>query len=234
MPEPAVPPREMLSSLRWTLSTEDDTPVDDIDLAWMRIPTAEQLPSRPSQGYAVIVGKTWLGSRMTEWRHAGLKPKVVDIRETALRNIAGALERPGEGLALLSADAEGVAMVFTHQGSLFLDRYIEQPLGELRAADTAARLRLFERIAVQLLRSIDVIGRNYPFMPVTRVVVAATPEEFGLREYLSEHLPVTVEPLDLRQLFDLGTVPALANSPALQARCLVALGATLRGAKAAA
>ena len=234
MPEPAVPQREMLQSLRWSLSTEGDSPLEDVNLAWMRIPTEEQLPSRPSQLYAVMTPTAWLTARLAAWRQAGVRPRVVDIRETALRNIAGALERPGEGLALISADAEGVEMVFTHQGSLYLDRYIEQPLAELRAADPETRGRLHERIAVQLLRSIDVIGRSYPFMPVTRVVMAPALEEVGLLEFLSAHLPLTVEPLDLNQVFDLTRVPALAQSPALQARCLVPLGAALRSARVAA
>jgi len=47
-------------------------------------------------------------------------------------------------------------------------------------------------------------------------------------------LPVAIETLDLGDVFDLGKVPALAQSPAQQARCLVALGASLRSAKAAA
>jgi MSHA biogenesis protein MshI len=233
MPEPAVPQREMLASLRWSLSSEGDGPLEDVNLAWMRIPTEEQLPSRPRQLYAVMTGKAWLTTRLAAWRQAGVRPKVVDIRETALRNIAGALERPGEGLALVSADAAGVGMVFTHQGSLYLDRYIEQPLAELRAADAATRIRLHERIALQLMRSLDVIGRSYPFMPVTRVVVAPALEDLGLFEYLAAHLPLAVESLDLNQVFDLGKVPALAQSSALQARCLVPLGAALRSAKVA-
>jgi len=57
------------------------------------------------------------------------------------------------------------------------------------------------------------------------------PEAPGLQEFLAGHLPV--EPLDLDRLFDLSRVPELAQSPALQARCLVSLGATLRSAKAA-
>ena len=234
MPEPAVPQREMLASLRWSLSSEGDSPLEDVNLAWMRIPTEEQLPSRPRQLYAVMTPKAWLTARLAAWRQAGVRPKVVDIRETALRNIAGALERPGEGLALVSADAEGVGMVFTHQGSLYLDRYIEQPLDELRAADPATRVRLHERIALQLMRSIDVISRSYPFMPVKRVVVAPALEALGLLEFLTAQLPLTVEPLDLNQVFDLGKVPALAQSSALQARCLVPLGAALRSAKVAA
>jgi len=229
MPEPAVPQREMLTSLRWSLSTDSDGPMDDFNLAWMRIPTEEQLPAKPRQVYAVMAPTAPLTVRLAAWRHVGVRPKVIDIRETALRNIAGALERPGEGLALLSAGTGGVSMVFTHQGSLYLDRTIELP--ELAAADGAIRALLYERIAVQLFRSIDVVGRSYPFMPVTRVVVAPAPEAPGLQEFLAEHLPV--EPLDLDRVFDLSRVPELAQSPALQARCLVALGAALRSAKAA-
>lgn len=234
MPEPAVPPREMLSSLRWALSAEADAAFDDVNLAWMRIPTEEQLPARPKQLYAATIASASLAERMAAWRHAGVRPKVVDIRETALRNICGALERPGEGLALVSADTEGVGMVFTHQGSLYLDRYIEQPIAEVQASDAAGRARLHERIALQLLRSIDVIGRNYPFMPVTRVIVAPSPQALGLTEFLAAHVPLAIEALDLNQVFDLGRVPALANSPALQARCIVPLGAALRSAKLAA
>jgi len=229
MPEPAVPQREMLTSLRWSLSTDSDGLLEDFNLAWMRIPTEEQLPAKPRQLYAVMAPTAPLAARLAAWRHVGVRPKVVDIRETALRNIAGALERPDEGLALLSAGSWGVSMVFTHQGSLYLDRTIELP--ELAAADDAIRARLYERIAVQLFRSIDVVGRSYPFMPVTRVVVAPAPEAPGLQEFLAEHLPV--EPLDLDRVFDLSRVPELAQSPALQARCLVPLGAALRSAKAA-
>ena len=234
MPEPAVPQREMLASLRWSLSTDSDGPLEDFNLAWMRVPTEEQLPTRPRQLYAVMTPTSGLNARLAVWRQAGVRPKVVDIRETALRNVAGALERPGEGLGLVSVDAEGVSMAFTHQGSLYLDRFIEQPLAELRAADAATRAQLHERIALQLLRSIDVIGRNYPFMPVTRMVMAPAPEALGLLEFLSAQLPLTVEPLDLGLVFDLSRVPALAQSSRLQARCLVALGAALRSAKVAA
>src|SRR5437773_3906527 len=49
MPEPAVPQREMLSSLRWSLGMESDAVPEDFNIAWMRIPTEEQLPSRPKQ-----------------------------------------------------------------------------------------------------------------------------------------------------------------------------------------
>jgi MSHA biogenesis protein MshI len=228
MPAPAVPVREVQATLRWALSSEADNPLEDFNLAWLPIPTEEHLPARSPQIYTVVTPTHWLTARHASWRQAGMKPKVVDIRETALRNIAGALERAGEGLALLSQDAGGVGMVFTHHGSMYLDRYIESPLSEYRVADAAASARLHERVALQLLRSIDLIARSYPFMPVGRVVVAPSPEETGLLQFLSAQLPLPVEALDLSRVFDFTAVPELAASTAMQANCIVPLGATLR------
>jgi MSHA biogenesis protein MshI len=230
MAEPPVSLREMEASLRWQLSTTSEEPMDEMNLAWMRIPTEELLPVHHRQVYAVMANRAVLDARIAVLRQAGARAKVVDIRETALRNICGALERPGEGLALVSAEGAGVGMVFTYQGSLYLDRFIEQPVAELHAVDPAARQKLHERIALQLLRSIDFIARNYPFMPIARVVVAPLPDAPGLEEFLASQLPLSVEVLDLSQVFDLSGVPELRQSQALQARSLVALGAALRSA----
>jgi len=237
VPEPPVSAREMETSLRWALSASNGAALEDCNLAWLPIPTAEQLPARPRQIYAVLTPTAELTAQMAAWRESGLRPKVVDIRETALRNLAAALERPGEGLALVSADAFGVSMVFTFQGALYLDRFIEQPLAELRAAEGEARTRMHERIAQQLLRSVDVISRNYPFITLLRVLVAPMPEDLGLQDYLADHVPqqapLQVLPLDLNEIFDLSRVPELADSSAMQARSLVALGAALRSPRAA-
>jgi MSHA biogenesis protein MshI len=233
MPEPTVPRRELLSTLRWSLGAEAENPLEEFNLAWLGIPMQEPLPSRPKQGYAVMTPRAWLDERVGAWRQAGVRPRVVDIRETALRNIAGALERPGEAVALISPEASGVAMVFIHEGSLYLDRFVDQPLADWLALDPAQRLQQHERIASQLTRSIDVVSRSQPFMSFKRVLVAPEPEGLGLSEYLAAQLPIHVEKLQLSQVFDMDKVPALAQSSALQARCLVALGAALRSARSA-
>ena len=231
LPEPAVLPREMSNTLRWSIRSEIDMTDEAFNLAWMAIPTAGPLPERARQVYAITTARPPLLARMALWRQAGLKPKVVDIRETALRNLASLLEQPNQGTALVSVDPEGAGMVFTHQGALFLDRYIEQPLAELGPAGSESRSRWHDRIAQQLQRSVDHIVRAYPFMPITRVVVAPEPQPLGLLAHLQAVLPLPVQGLQLAEHFDLDRVPALAQSPALQARCLVPLGAALRGAR---
>ena len=231
MAEPAVPARELLASLRWALSTESDQPQEEQNLAWLPIPAQEQAPSRGRQGYVVTTPAEPLAARLADWRQAGVRPKVVDIRETALRNLAGAAEQPGHSVALLSAEAAGVGMVFTHQGALYLDRFTELAADEAAGADAAARERQHERIALQLQRSLDVMGHTWPALPAARVLVGPAPQWPELGTVLSSRLPLPVQPFALEQVFDLDAVPHLAQSPALQARCLVALGAALRGAR---
>lgn len=230
MAEPPVPDREMQASLRWSLAADSDDPEEDLNVAWMRIPTAEEMPARPRQVYAITASKVWLAAQMALWKQAGLKPKVVDVRETSLRNVAARLELTDEGALLVAPDDTGLGMVFTHHGSLYFNRYVEQPAAEWRSATPATRDRLQERVVAEVQRSIDVVGRNFPFMPIRRVVVAPAPEPLGLLETLGEHLALPVEQLDLGRVFELDGAAELAQTPALQSRCLVALGATLRSA----
>ncbi len=234
MPEPSVPSREMTNSLRWTLTLESDSTGDDLNVAWLRIPTAEDMPGRPQQVYAVSTPKTSLAARLASWKPGGLRPKAVDIRETALRNIALRLEQPNEGLALMAADARGLSIVFTHKGALYLDRYIQQSEDEVQQADAVMRQRLYERVAQQLARSVEVVNRSYPFMTVSRVVCAPMPGRPGCLEWLSANAGIRVEPLNIPELFDLQAVPEMAGSLALQSRCLVALGAALRSTRSSA
>jgi MSHA biogenesis protein MshI len=229
MPEPPVPDREMQASLRWAAAAESDDPHEELNLAWMRIPIDDDMSARPRQVYAMTVSTVWLAAQLAVWKQAGLKPKVVDVRETALRNVAARLEQGDDGAVLVAPDDAGVGMVFTHHGSLYFDRYFRQPLAEWRAAAPDARGRLLERVIGQVLRSIDAVKRNFPFVPIRRVVVAPAPEPVGLIEALATQLPLPVEALDLGRVFDLSGATDLAQTPAIQSCCLVALGATLRG-----
>lgn len=228
MPAPPMPDKEMEEALRWSALTGSDIPMDDADLAWLEIPGQDLLSERPRLLYVVMAQRSLVDARVAAVSKAGITPKVVDIRETGLRNLALKLAQGDEGIALISVDDSGVSMVFTDQGAIFLDRYIEQPLSEWHMADETARRRMLERIAVQVMRSVDYLSRNFAFTAKMRVVVGPTPEPMGLGDYLAEQLPLPVSVLDLGALFDLSRVPGLRDSAANQARCLVALGAALR------
>jgi MSHA biogenesis protein MshI len=217
------------ASLRWSLASMVDFPIGESALAWMRIPTAQFDPATAKQVYAVVARQSIVAERNAVFKKAGIALRAVDVRETALRNIASLASRDGAGAALLSLSSAGVSTVFTYRGELYLDRFIAQPLDEI-AGDEQRRKRFLERLTSQVAQSLELMSRSYPFFTVSRVLVAPSEQDFNLVSWLSDVLTVPVEKLDLASVFDISAVPELANSKA-QAAYLVALGAALRGLK---
>lgn len=225
---PPVTSAEMERSLRWSLSSMVDFPIDEANVAWMHIPTAEFQPNRARHIYAIVSRKTLLEEKAALFQKARLNLAAIDVRETAQRNIAALLEKKGEGLGLLSVGSTGVTITFTFDGELYLDRFIDLPLQEVVSADVSGREKIFERIALQVSRSVDFISRNFSFMPVKRIVLAPLPAPIKLLDYLVQNLPVQVEMLDLASVFDISMTPEL-REPENQAHYFVVLGAALRG-----
>lgn len=224
--EPSVRHEEMAQSVRWAISTMLDYPVADASVAWMRIPTEKLLPNRAPHVYAVATRNEDIEHLRQLFKQARLPLLAIDIQETAHRNLAARIARPGEGLVLLSVGKRGVQMTVTFQGELYLDRHVEE---FFFAADTdaAALERSRERVVLQAQRSLDFIARTLPFIELGRIVLAPMPRETGLREQLAENLPLPVEPLDLSAIFDFSRVPHLRDAAA-QADYFVALGSALR------
>ena len=230
VPEPPVQAAEMDQSLRWVLGPMVDFPIEDASVAWLRIPTAEFQPDLAKQVYAVAAPKSAIDAQTALFEKAKLKLRAIDVRETAQRNIAALLEKKGEGLALLHVGPDGVTITFTFGGELYLDRFIEQPLDRIVSADRAGQQKIFERLTLQVLRSVELLGRNFPFLRVDRFVLAPLPAPMGLFEHLAQNLPAPVELLDLASVFDLSRTPEL-RAPENQSRYFVALGAALRGVR---
>jgi MSHA biogenesis protein MshI len=86
---------------------------------------------------------------------------------------------------------------------------------------------LFERIALDVQRSLDNFDRIYSAIPLTRVLVAPIPGVDGFLDYLRDNLTVAVAALELSTVLDLGAVPALLD-PVRQMQCLRAIGGALR------
>ena len=227
--EPSVLPQEMERSLRWSLGSLIDYPVDQAHVTWLEIPTKLLQPNRARQVYAIVAQHSFIEAQQDLFQKCKLKLQALDVRETAQRNIAALLEKKGnsEGLGLVHVAPTGVHITFTYGGELYLDRFIKQALNEMLAADEAQRRSMFEHIALQVSRSVDFIARNLPFMRVQRVLLAPLPLGIELHEYLVANLALPVERIELAQVFDLSLTPDLA---AQDKGCsyFIALGAALR------
>ena len=156
---------------------------------------------------------------------AGLE--AIDIPELGQRNIAALLEKPGHGTALLSFNQEGGLLTFTKDGELYHSRQIDVTVEQLQTPDEERRTHVYERVALDLQRSLDNFERQFPYVGVNRLLLAPFPMRAGFYDYLKSYLYLQVETFELSDVFDLTAVPELSDIAA-QARAFILLGAALR------
>ncbi|GAB3409990.1 agglutinin biogenesis protein MshI [Massilia agilis] len=223
---PNVPANELKTAVRWRLKDLLDFPPADATIDVLDIPLGAQAGARQRILFVVAARNTVIAARQKLFADAKAGLTAIDIPEMAQRNLAALLEPDGRGLAMLSLDDDGGLFTVTYGGELYLSRRIDIPLANLVDADHDRRHQHFDRIALELQRSLDNFERQFSFISVSKLVLGPSPVT-GLDEYLSSNLYTPVETLDLASLFDLERVPELADN-AQQQRFFLVLGAALR------
>jgi len=230
---PNVPREELKSALRWRLKDVLDFPVADATFDVLEVPLDPNAVVRPQQSvFAVAARNTVIAARQQLFTAARVKLRAIDIPEMAQRNVSALLEQDGRGIAMLSCGEDGGLLTVSWRGELYLSRRIDATLAQLLDADHDRKHQVFDKITLELQRSLDNFERQFSFISVAKLVLAPTGAA-GLEEYLSSNLYTRVETLDLATLLDLGAVPDLADA-GRQQRFFVPIGAALRGAEAAA
>lgn len=228
IPSPvAREPDERREEIRAKLQDLIEAPVAHVTFDVMAIPTEALAPGRPQQSFAVVAGNAGIAPKVRLFHEAGVGLKVIDIPETAQRNIARYCEQAGRALAFLTFGEGDGLLTFTCGGELFMFRHIDIGLAALRTDDLERRSSLFDRIGLELQRSLDSFDRQYGFIPLARLLLGPQPVAVPLQGYLKDYLGVTVDVLDLADIFDFPSVPEL-RSPERQAQCLQSVGAALR------
>jgi MSHA biogenesis protein MshI len=165
-----------------------------------------------------------LQPRIRQFQDAKLGLAAIDIPELAQRNLAGLFEEANRGLALLSCDRHGGRLTVTYGGELYMTRHIEVGCAELTEADAGT---LYERVLLDIQRSLDNFDRNYSAISLSRLLVGPLPGGEAFVDYLRANLSLPVASANLGAVMDLAQAPELAN-PAVQADAWLALGAALR------
>lgn len=225
----AVKPEEMESSLRWSLTPLLDYPASEANLSWMEIPqTATTNVNRVSQLYVIAARREVVNQRSDLFEQAHMPLKVLDIRETGQRNISAAIKAQDAAVCLIYAEPSGVQLTVTYKGELYLERYFRESLFALEDGDDEALAApKFDRVALEIQRSMDFVHRNASSMPFDGIFVAPTQREIGLAEKLQARLLNEVRALDLSKIFE-WPVGSELHKPEVQAQYFNALGAALR------
>lgn len=221
---PAVPPEERVQALRWRIRDAVDFPVDNAVIAVADIPTDG---SRQPQVFAVVAPAAEVAGCMANFQHAGMPLEAIDIPEMAVRNVALLFEEPKRGLAFLALTDSDSLLTITWEGELVVSRHIDISARALAQADAERSRQMLERLGLELQRTLDNFDRQFSFISVTRLLVAAEYDCAAVVAALAENLYLPVKAADLADVADFSALPEL-RSLERQAQGILALGAALR------
>jgi MSHA biogenesis protein MshI len=225
---PNVPAEELKTAIRWRLKDMLDYHIDDATIDVMDIPPDKNAPARNHSMFVVAARNSLVRERQALFEQAKFPLSAIDVQETAQRNISQLLEPPGRGLALLSFDNDGGLLTVTYGGELYLTRRIDVPIAQLQQADDAKRSECFDRITLELQRSLDHFDRQFNFVTMSKLLLGPMGTAgTGLQEYLAANLYLPVDTLNLDGVLDISKVPELRDTDSQRLFFLV-LGAALR------
>jgi len=223
---PNVPQDELKTAVRWRLKDMLDFHIDDATIDVLDIPVDKAAGNRAHSMFAIAARNSLIQSRQDMFSEAQVPLSVIDIPEMAQRNISALLEPEGRGLAMLSFDAAGGLLTVSYNKELYLARHFDVTLAMLQEQDLERRHAAFDKIALELQRSLDHFDRQYHFISISRLMLAPTGVP-SLQDFLSAQMYMPVESFGLGDVFDLAEAPSL-HAPAEQVRQFLTLGAALR------
>lgn len=223
---PNVQPDELKAAVRWRLKDMLDFHIDDATVDVLDIPPDQNASVRVNQMFAVAARNAVIEARQSLFAAAKVELAVIEIPETAQRNISSLLEPEGRGLAMLYFNSDGGLLTVTFRGELYLSRRIEVSIEQVQETDPDRRNQYFDKITLELQRSLDHFDRQFHFVTVSKLLLAPLPKS-QLHDYLSSNLYMPVDTLDLATVFELSKAPELAGVEAQQ-RHFLSLGAALR------
>jgi MSHA biogenesis protein MshI len=225
---PNVPDDELRQALRWSIRELVDYPVEEAGADYVGVPFDKSRGGVSRAAYVVCARRAVLGRYVGAFESVKARLHVCDVPEMAHRNLAALCGVEGKGVALLGVTPDYCLLTFTLDGALCMARRIELGLASMLAADDAQRAQQFDRILLEVQRSLDAFERQFHFAPLSRLLVSPLPDSIDLMPFLVDNLDMKVESLDLGEIMDLSAVADLLAHPAQLAACLTLLGAGLR------
>ena len=232
---PEVPKAELKGAIRWRLKDMLDYHVDDAMIDVLDIPPDPGGASRAHFMYAVAAPNEAIQRRVRLFEDAHIPLAVIDVPELAQRNIASLHEGPAQdpamrGVALLHFSEQFGLLTINFRGELYLARRIETTFAQLEESDGSRREDTFNRVLLEVQRTLDHFDRQFRFIAVSKLLVGPEPRDSGLFEYLGANMDLPLERVHLRDKlrFSSDAVPEAEN----EWRLFHQIGASLRNEKA--
>ncbi|MDD2760259.1 MAG: pilus assembly protein PilM [Methylomonas sp.] len=225
---PALSGEEIKQAVRWRIGDLLDYPVEQAIIDFYPLPQSNRANSTPM--LEVVACADHVASRLIQLcEQAGLNVKVIDVQETALRNLATLLRENEQGIALLHLQKDSGRIVIQKQGSLYLSRKIgvgyAQLAGDDPHPDQAEHYTEQNAVALEIQRSLDFVENVFDIPPISGLAVVLLPVDTQqVVNFLSIHHGITARALDLSAIVHCDSV----LNDATQNICAPVIGASLR------
>jgi MSHA biogenesis protein MshI len=214
---PKVPRAELKSALRWKVKDMVDYKIDEATLDVLEIPSdaADAAASSGPHVLAVLARNELLRSRVQQFERARIPLSVIEIPETAQRNIAALYEEEGRAALLLYFGKDWGLLTITLGGELHLVRRLDIGVEQAQA------------VALEVQRTLDHFERQFAHVTVGKLLLAPTGRRTDLPETLRSRFEMPVQEIDLRDVLAFGDAPPDEQT---QWRLFHHFGAALRDA----
>src|ERR1039457_3699036 len=116
---PNVPREELKAAIRWRVKDLLDYHIDDAIMDVLDIPVDKDLPGKNRYMYAVAAKNEIVQGQVAQFELAKIPLQVIDIPETAQRNIAELYETADRGIGMLTFDHAGGLFTLSFKGELY-------------------------------------------------------------------------------------------------------------------
>ncbi|OAI08775.1 pilus assembly protein PilM [Methylomonas methanica] len=227
---PAVNSEEIKQAVGWRIADLLDYPLDQATIDYYYLPKSNR-PNTPQMLEAVACTKDLVSTLSERCRQAGLHVKVIDIQETALRNLATLLPENQQGIALLHLEKDNGRVIIQKNGALYLSRKIGSGYQQLADSTIYSGLEPdiveHDSLALEIQRSFDYVENFFDIPPITSLAVVLTPTDTQkIINFLTMSHGITARAMDLSAIVD----SDILLSDATQNLCAPVIGASLRRA----
>ena len=229
--KPPVAADELVAAARWRVRDLLAYPLDNAIVDVFDVPAQTQR-GRPPSVMVVAADKGLLRDRLDAVAAAGLVPERIDIAELGVRNLVARLGAPNESIATLYLGRHRGLIAITRAAQLYVARGVDYGFDEVRReaapasngnlALSGAADAFYDRVALEVQRTMDYFESYFGLGPVQRLVIApGLPEFDALAARAGATLGMRAHGLALQ---DLVRLEAPAEQPSA---LLLALGGAL-------
>jgi MSHA biogenesis protein MshI len=218
-----VPKEEIKDAMRWKIKDLIDYPPTEATIDTLDIPPPEGQNARNHMMFAVAAKNEVIQGAMRRCEKSRVPLSVIDIPETAQRNVAALYEADDRALGMIYFADEWGLLTVNFRAELYLARRFDVGLRQLLAE--ASRESALERVTVEIQRTLDHFDRQFRSIPVAKVLFAPGPDTAAVAELVKTRLGMEVQQIDLREVIDF---PGAGPDQQMQWRLFHPFGAALR------